>query len=1518
MMIGRSRKLSVFVIALLVLGPVIDAIIAYWLLGFCQISGLTLWVGAICFGLLSHVLMQPLLVPQRLVVWRLAKENILRRKRQAALLMIGLIIASAIISSSLIIGDSLDATIVNEVEGSWGETDITLSGLDMSNGERVIISQVVADKVWSDINSDASLSSKLDGQQQGIISGVSVTSSLGKSLPVVTWAAMNSTIDSESVWPKIGGTGGVRFIDIAETNAISEIPNVVINEVLSDELDLAKGDIIELGWYVSEDNSRKRVEGSFKVMEVVDNDGMATLAGTNSPALFTDLTTAQELQKMNGELNTVYYAVDSSHDYEGKIEPVIEQLGLLLNNTLTAQDVGFSLDYQEASDSLTISTDQGLGRISGEKVGALRENLTSLVPQANMLEVLQIPLVELEYQNEQVLTLASKQVSTLLAGNKSLWHFTDSGFGHQIGGDGDAWLWQTDDGQRINDLAQSTTGDYAAVGHSEGIVIGSEDNIDDDYWAEITTTGSIEAIDYHDDSWWVIELNDQSLELISFNLDLSNNVSSTLNLQLPSTILSTSLIVEDKIYIEVEGLLSIDRYVSNNLSVFAQFQSWNENQYWPNATDVGVPLNPQCDGNAVLFDGQLGNWCSYDQGILRYGATTVETIRLPIISSAGGFGELPQLFLAFGGGDSPVVIQEDNVAVSSRLSVLNMQPGLSTLWVKGLIPYAFGNDSALRLTHDGQYNELESLESLQELDEVVLGFISLDYGEKLSASAENERSILIIAGEPFNSSDIARANNATETINSWFDEMSNSDDLNLQFTAVKVEAAKAAAESSGVISSMFLVFGSFTIAAGVLLVLTIVLMLAESRRVELGVLRAIGATRSDVRALAVMEGIVIAAVAGVIGALLGLVMAMGISAAFSSVFSSAGSDLFVFAWTFNSLFAGWAWGFMLAMITLWSSAVWTARLNIVAALRGGMARIQYGLPWTLLMFQIVAFAGMAATGILLLLLGLNSPFSYLIWTMCGVFAIFSLTPIMTWILPVLLRSRAPRWNRLARHASRNTFAWLGSLLLLWTVVFANIDPIRQDMTPDELSFIVLGLVEVFAGVMVLTSLAPMVVSRIGRMKLLTAKLGPTVPVALAHPLARPVRTAVVMAMFSITVFSVIVLSGYTEQFDNYSSSFVEDTEGEFELMLTSSRSRPIELTANPQDWELNTSLTDDIDAVGQVYRAEAFIEDSNQERMPYILRGFDQGFASHGGLPLYQWDEQLGDDETEVWENVRLLENVVILDASFGLEMNTDGTGISMLSFSIGDSISLIDLSNPGNRRIVTVGGFLEQSSYLFSPGVWLSDEIVSDQYDGRLTRMYVSLSDSATASEGFDDSEVNKFSATGKPESVRIASAELALIMEEQLNTEGVSVAIISDEVLLIQSLVISILGIFEAYLALGLIVGIGGIGVVTVRSVSERRRTIGVLRALGYRKNMVLISFVIEVSWVALLGILNGVIIAVGFHRALYTTFWESQGAEFSLPWSTIFMVIFGGWALVLAATTLPIKKATEVPPSAALRSL
>ena len=457
--IGRSRQLSRGVVALLITAPVVDSIIAYWLFEWLGITGITLWIGSLCIGIISHVLAQPLLVPERLVVWRLAKENILRRKRQAALLMAGLVIASAIITSSLVVGDSLDATIIQEVEGSWGETDITLSGFDMSTGERVALTEYVANSMWQKINSDPTLSRQVNGQQQGIISAVSIATSTGKSLPAVTWAAMNSSIDSEQVWPKIGGRDGIRFIDLAEINLLSATPNVAVNQVLADELGLVEGDSVEIGWYITEDNSRKRIEESFTVYKIVKNAGIANLAGTKSPALFTDLLTAQNLQNMPNEINTVYYAIDSDHDTEGDIEPVIHDLGVLLNNTLTAKEVGLSLDFQSESSSLTISSDQGLGRIKGEDVSALRDNLSLLLPDSNMLEVLQVPLVEMEYQNEQILTLASNEINALRVGNRSLWHFADGGFGHQVNGDGEAWLWQTESEERINDHAFSSGGD---------------------------------------------------------------------------------------------------------------------------------------------------------------------------------------------------------------------------------------------------------------------------------------------------------------------------------------------------------------------------------------------------------------------------------------------------------------------------------------------------------------------------------------------------------------------------------------------------------------------------------------------------------------------------------------------------------------------------------------------------------------------------------------------------------------------------------------------------------------------------------------------------------------------------------------------------------------------------------------------------------------------------------------------------------------------------------------------------
>ena len=306
-------------------------------------------------------------------------------------------------------------------------------------------------------------------------------------------------------------------------------------------------------------------------------------------------------------------------------------MGLLLNSTLTAEDVGLSLDFQSESSSLTISSERGLGRINGDDVSALRDNLSTLLPGSNMLEVLQVPLIELEYQNEQILTLASNEINALEIGNRSLWHFADGGFGHQVNGDGEAWLWQTKSDERINSYAISSSGDYAAVAYSGGIVVGSENDLDSDVWADFDSQGEMEALDYFDTSWWAVEHHESNLTIHEFSENLASYTSNELSIQLPSTILSIDLVVEEYLYLSIEGLLSVDRYISNNLSSDTLFSTWQSGDYWPQQGTVAPQGNNACNGVAVIESNELGNWCTYEQGLLRYDSNGIETIRLRIV-----------------------------------------------------------------------------------------------------------------------------------------------------------------------------------------------------------------------------------------------------------------------------------------------------------------------------------------------------------------------------------------------------------------------------------------------------------------------------------------------------------------------------------------------------------------------------------------------------------------------------------------------------------------------------------------------------------------------------------------------------------------------------------------------------------------------------------------------------------------------------------------------------------------------
>ena len=132
----------------------------------------------------------------------------------------------------------------------------------------------------------------------------------------------------------------------------------------------------------------------------------------------------------------------------------------------------------------------------------------------------------------------------------------------------------------------------------------------------------------------------------------------------------------------------------------------------------------------------------------------------------------------------------------------------------------------------------------------------------------------------------------------------------------------------------------------------------------------------------------------------------------------------------------------------------------------------------------------------------------------------------------------------------------------------------------------------------------------------------------------------------------------------------------------------------------------------------------------------------------------------------------------------------------------------------------------------------------------------------------------------------------------------------------------LIEGFLALGLIVGVAALGVVTARAVVERRQQIGVLRAIGFQRRTVQASLLLESSFIALtaiiLGAVLGLIVAQEVINASASTYAAGSGITLSLavPWLMLGVIFLSVYLVALATTLIPARYAARVYPAEALR--
>ena len=151
-----------------------------------------------------------------------------------------------------------------------------------------------------------------------------------------------------------------------------------------------------------------------------------------------------------------------------------------------------------------------------------------------------------------------------------------------------------------------------------------------------------------------------------------------------------------------------------------------------------------------------------------------------------------------------------------------------------------------------------------------------------------------------------------------------------------------------------------------------------------------------------------------------------------------------------------------------------------------------------------------------------------------------------------------------------------------------------------------------------------------------------------------------------------------------------------------------------------------------------------------------------------------------------------------------------------------------------------------------------------------------------------------------------------------GLTTFVVRDTVEEAMTMVASVMQLMELFLGMGLIVGIAGMGIITIRNVAERRQEIGVMRAIGYQRDMILKAFLLETSFTSLLGIVIGALMGLGISYTIFDWGGFSKMSEFVIPWGEVLAVLAIAFAITLVATLPPSRRAARLAPAEALRRL
>ncbi|HEY8172955.1 MAG TPA: FtsX-like permease family protein [Dehalococcoidia bacterium] len=714
----------------------------------------------------------------------------------------------------------------------------------------------------------------------------------------------------------------------------------------------------------------------------------------------------------------------------------------------------------------------------------------------------------------------------------------------------------------------------------------------------------------------------------------------------------------------------------------------------------------------------------------------------------------------------------------------------------------------------------------------------------------------------------------------------------IEVARIKRDRVDRANEIGSNLAAIFIVLGVFTIAAGLLLVFLILVMLATERRTEMGISRAVGMKRRQLIESFMAEGIAYSGIAAAAGALLGVAVSFAMARVMSYIFSAFDVAI-AFHVTPKSVVIAFCLGVVLTFAGVVLSAWRVSNLTIVTAIR----EINEPAPRATGRVSLIAGIAFVAVGIAATVTGLAVELAY---AFGGGLSLV--------IVGIALLAR---WRGVPERAVF-TATSIAVLVLWFLVAGETLRGITGPLDDGIETFFIGGVLMVAAATMLVVYNAELLLGAVRSFGVVFVRATPAVRTAVAYPLASKFRTGMTIAMMSLVVFALVMISTLSLNFrnlfldessrggwditvdENPTNVFTEangNTLGVFGEALDRAfyNTRKVDsigraLVANPR-----TTRVAEVNADGKALPAKSF-----------LVLGADSAFLEQNTIGLQARAEGFATDR-DAWLAVRDDPSNAIIDGSVvpGINYaNVTESRFTLKNFESGTTefrpfdMQIIDTTSSTPYTVHIVGIMDRGPSETYS-GLYVNDKALDTTLGALYSRYYVRLKPGNDASAEADG-------------------------MELKLAAEGISADAIKDRVADDQRLNTAFFYLVQGFMALGLGVGLAALGVIAFRTVVERRQHIGLMRAIGYTRTNIALTFMLESAFIAILGIANGTWLALLLaNRILQSDQFSAAGFEgFDVPWLQIGAMALLVFVASVLTTIIPSRQASSIPIAEALR--